>query len=427
MMNFDDFNISDNVKKAIRDMGFEKATPIQERAIPVGLEGRDIIGQAQTGTGKTIAFAVPILEKVFIPDRSPQAIILCPTRELCMQVAGEIEKVGANIKKLKVLAVYGGQPIGKQIRVLNKGVHIVVGTPGRVIDHIERGTLDLIGVESVVLDEADEMLAMGFREDMEVILKNTPSQRQTMLFSATMPDEIRRLARMYQKKPEFIRIASTKQTIPKITQYSFRTEERYKVEDMTRLIDAYDVRLSLVFCNTKKRVDYVVRKLKGLGYRADALHGDMTQKVRDKVMNKFRNGNITILVATDVAARGIDVDNISVVINFDVPQNPEYYIHRIGRTARAGNRGYAFSLVSDYDAPYLANIKKSYKVKITQKKVPTLREVEEIKNRMVLDEAKGIIRNDDLGDYINAVRKSSSSGDDFLEIAAALLKMIRQN
>lgn len=426
-MSFDEFNISDNIKKAIMDMGFEKPTPIQEMAIPPALEGRDITGQAQTGSGKTVAFAIPIIEKVFIPDRSPQAIILCPTRELCIQVTGEIEKVGSNIKKLKVLAVYGGQPIGKQLRVLNKGVHIVVGTPGRVIDHIERGSLDLIGIESVVLDEADEMLDMGFREDIERILRNTPHQRQTLLFSATMPDEIKRIAKMYQKKPKFIKIASTKKTIPKITQYSFKTDEKHKVEDMVRLIDAYDVKLSLIFCNTKKRVDYVVRQLKSRGYKADALHGDMTQKVRDKVMNKFRNGNISILVATDVAARGIDVDNISVVINFDVPQNPEYYIHRIGRTARAGNKGYAFTLVSSYDAPYLVNIKKNYKVKITQKSIPTPKEVEDIKNKLVLDEVKSIIRNDELDDYIKVIKKNSSSGEDCLEMAAALLKMVRQN
>lgn len=425
-MNFDDFNISTSVRKAIADMGFKNATPIQERAIPVGLEGRDITGQAQTGSGKTLAFAVPILEKLFIPDRSPQAIVLCPTRELCVQVAGEMEKLGAEMGKLKVLAVYGGQPIGKQLRVLKKGVHVVVGTPGRVIDHIERGSLDLIGIETVVLDEADEMLDMGFRDDIEEILKVTPRQRQTMLFSATMPDEIRRIARMYQKNPEFIKIASTKRTVPKITQYSFRTDERNKVEDMVRLIDAYDVKLSLVFCNTKKRVDYVLRQLKGRGYRADAIHGDMTQKVRDKVMNKFRNGNIAILVATDVAARGIDVENISVVINFDVPKNPEYYIHRIGRTARAGNAGYAFTLVSDYDAPYLANIKKSYNVRISQKNVPSFREVEEIKNRLVLEEVRNVIRNDDLKEYVEAIEKDSSSIDDYLEMAAAMLKMIRQ-
>ncbi len=339
-------------------MGFEKPTTIQKLAIPEALKGKDIIGQAQTGSGKTVAFSIPILERIFIPDKSPQAIILCPTRELCMQVAGEIAKVGANINKLKILAVYGGQPIGRQLRVLNKGVHIVVGTPGRVIDHIERGSLNLIGVDSVVLDEADEMLNMGFREDIELILRHTPKQRQTLLFSATMPDEIKRIAKMHQHNPKFIKVSQNKKNIPKIKQFSFKTDERDKLEDMLRLLDVYEPKRSLIFCNTKKRVDFVVKHMRRRDYSVDSLHGDMTQKIRDKVMNKFRNGNIDILVATDVAARGIDVLNIDLVINYDVPQNVEYYIHRIGRTARAGNNGYAFTLVSPKEAHYFSNIKK---------------------------------------------------------------------
>ncbi len=251
-MNFDDLNISDEIKKAIGDMGFEKTTPIQEMAIPIALKSHDITAQAQTGSGKTIAFAVPVLEKIFIADRSPQAIILCPTRELCLQVAGEISKVGANIKKLKVLAVYGGQPIGKQTRVLKKGVHIVVGTPGRVIDHIERGNLDLIGIESVILDEADEMLDMGFRQDIETILKKTPRQRQTLLFSATMPTEIRRIAKNYQKNPKFIKVSNKKENIPKITQHAFKTTHKHKFDDLTVLFEIYDIKI-LFICQRKQR------------------------------------------------------------------------------------------------------------------------------------------------------------------------------
>ena len=251
-MNFDELDISDDIKKSIADIGFTKLTPIQEMAIPRALKGNDIIGQAQTGSGKTLAFAIPILERIFIPDRSPQAIVLCPTRELCMQVASEIEKAGSQIRKFKVLAVYGGQPIGKQTRVLKKGVHVVVGTPGRVIDHIERGNLDLIGIERVVLDEADEMLEMGFREDIETILSNTPHQRQTLLFSATMPKEVRKIAEKYQKNPEFIKIADKKKNIPKITQYAFRCDIKYKLHGLKSLIEAYDVKLALIFCNTKK-------------------------------------------------------------------------------------------------------------------------------------------------------------------------------
>lgn len=420
---FNDFKISKNIKKAIKNMGFEKPTTIQKLAIPEALKGKDIIGQAQTGSGKTVAFSIPILERIFIPDKSPQAIILCPTRELCMQVAGEIAKVGANINKLKILAVYGGQPIGRQLRVLNKGVHIVVGTPGRVIDHIERGSLNLIGVDSVVLDEADEMLNMGFREDIELILRHTPKQRQTLLFSATMPDEIKRIAKMHQHNPKFIKVSQNKKNIPKIKQFSFKTDERDKLEDMLRLLDVYEPKRSLIFCNTKKRVDFVVKHMRRRDYSVDSLHGDMTQKIRDKVMNKFRNGNIDILVATDVAARGIDVLNIDLVINYDVPQNVEYYIHRIGRTARAGNNGYAFTLVSPKEAHYFSNIKKRTNYKITKKNIPSFKEIENIKNNFLMDDVKNSIYNDNLKKYIKVVE---SSGVDSVEIAAALFKMIRE-
>ena len=424
MMNFNDFNISDDIKKAIGDMGFKKATPIQRLAIPEALKGIDITAQAQTGSGKTIAFAVPILEKVFIPDRSPQAIVLCPTRELCMQVADEISKVGSKIKKLKVLAVYGGQPIGKQTRVLKKGVHVVVGTPGRVIDHIEKGNLDLIGIETVVLDEADEMLEMGFREDIERILESTPCQRQTLLFSATIPKEIKQIAGKYQKDPKFIRIANKKQNIPKITQYSFRCNIEDKFESLTRLIDAYDVRLMLIFCNTKKSVDFVKKHLKKQDFSVDALHGDMTQKARDKVMNKFRNGNIDILVATDVAARGLDIDGVDVIINYDVPQNADDYTHRIGRTARAGKTGFAFTLVSKDEIPRFNNIKKSNRG-IVEKKVPTLGEINEIKNNLILKKVKD--SRDNLDEYIKIIKKNEDNEFGSLELAAGLLKMIREN
>ena len=423
---FDDFEISNNIKKAISNMGFKSPTPIQKKTIPLALKGIDITGQAQTGSGKTLAFAIPILQKIFIPDNSPQAIILCPTRELCMQVAGEIKKVGKNIKKLKVLPVYGGEPIGRQLRVLKKGVHIIVGTPGRVIDHIKRGSLNLIGVESVVLDEADEMLNMGFREDIEFILRTTPKKRQTLLFSATMPPEIKKIAKMHQRKAKFIKVSS-KSSIPKITQYSFKTDFRHKFEDLNTLIDVYDVKLALIFCNTKKSVDYVVRHLRRRDYSADALHGDMEQKIRDKVMNKFRNGNINILVASDVAARGIDVADVDVVINYDVPQNPEYYIHRIGRTARAGAKGMAFTLVMPEEYETLNNIQKKYKVKIKQRDIPTFAEVEAIKNEMVMKDVKKSIKTDNLNRYIKVIEKNSTDKESVIKIAAGLLKMVRED
>ncbi|WP_296857378.1 DEAD/DEAH box helicase [uncultured Methanobrevibacter sp.] len=367
-MNFNDLNISDEIKKAIGDMGFSKLTPIQKQAIPQILEGNDVVGQAQTGSGKTIAFTIPVLEKIFIPDKSPQAVILCPTRELCMQVASEIKKVGVNIKKLKVLAVYGGQPIGKQTRVLKKGVHVVVGTPGRVIDHIQRGNLDLIGVEMVVLDEADEMLDMGFIDDIENILSNTPYRHQTLLFSATLPGEIRNIAKKYQKDPKFINISNKKENIPKISQYYFKCDVKDKFYYLSTLIGMYDVKSYLIFCNTRKSVDFVKKHLKH-EYSVDALHGDMSQKIRDKVMNKFRNGNVNILIATDVAARGLDIKDVDVVVNFDVPQNHDDYIHRIGRTARAGKSGFAFTLVSNDESSRFNNIKKLNQTKIIKKRI----------------------------------------------------------
>ena len=423
-MNFNDLNISREIKSALNDMGLTELTPIQERAIPEALKSRDLIGQAQTGSGKTLAFAIPVLEKIFIPDKSPQAIILCPTRELCMQVADEIAKAGSQIKKLKVLAVYGGQPIGKQTRVLKKGVHVVVGTPGRVIDHIQRGNLDLIGIESVVLDEADEMLEMGFKEDIEYILSHTPHQRQTLLFSATVPDEIRRIASSYQKNPEFIKISDKKQNLPKITQYAFKCNIKDKFSSLTRLIDAYDVGLALIFCNTKKSVNYVSKHLKKEGFSTESLHGDMSQQIRDKVMNKFRNGNIRMLVATDVAARGLDIDDVGVIINYDVPQNTDDYIHRIGRTARAGRSGYAFTLVSNDEIPRFNKIRKAGNVKITDKQLPTLRQVNDLKAGKVLKDAESLIADENLENYIEIIKKESEY--DSIEIAAALLKKMME-
>lgn len=424
---FDDFEILAEIKKSIKEMGFEEPSPIQELTIPEALKGIDIIGQAQTGTGKTLAFTVPLLQKIFIPDNSPQAIVLCPTRELCIQVAGEIGKIGSHMKKLKILPVYGGQPIGRQIRVLNKGVHVVIGTPGRVLDHIERKTLDLKGISTVVLDEADEMLDMGFREDIEKILRHTPKQRQTLLFSATMPKEIKRITKFYQKKPKHLKVAQSQMTVPEITQYYFEIKEKDKLENLTRLIDVYDVNLGLVFCNTKKRVDWVAKNLRNRGYAAEGIHGDMNQKSRDKVMNKFRNGNIEILIATDVAARGIDVPNVEVVVNYDVPQNPEYYVHRIGRTGRAGNMGYAFTFVAGKEIYSLRTIKKVTKSKIKQRKIPSYKEMESIKNTQLMNSVKNSIEKDNLEKYVKLVEGAMEEDFDSVDIAAALLKMVKEN
>lgn len=423
---FDDFKISNNLKKSIKNMGFKKPSPIQELTIPEILKGKDIIGQAQTGSGKTLAFGIPVLQKIFIDDKSPQAIIICPTRELSIQVAKEISKLGSNIKNLKILPVYGGQPIGRQIRVLKKGVHIVIGTPGRILDHIKRKTLDLIGIETVVLDEADEMLDMGFREDIEKILKYTPKQRQTLLFSATIPNGIKKIAKTYQKNPKHLKISSKQMTVPQITEYYYQINFKQKLDALTRLIDVYDVNLGLVFCNTKKRVDYVTRHLKNMGYLVDGIHGGMDQPIRDKVMNKFRRGDINILVATDMVARGIDVANVEVVFNYDLPQNPEDYVHRIGRTARAGNIGYAFSFVERNEFKFFNKIREITKSKIKKQNLPSYNEMDGIKNNQILKEIRNIVKNGDLTNDINVIKSFTNKNLSTLDVAAALLKICKE-
>jgi ATP-dependent RNA helicase DeaD len=425
-LSFDDFEISKEVKKAVKEMGFEEPTPIQVLALPETLAGKDIIGQAQTGTGKTAAFAITVLEKIFIGDKSPQAIVICPTRELSLQVAEEFVRLSSFMDKLHILPVYGGQPIGRQIRVLNKGVHIIIGTPGRLIDHIERGTLDLSGIETVVLDEADEMLDMGFRDDIERILRETPESRQTLLFSATIPKTIERLAKKYQKNPKYLRIAKNVITAPEIEQIYFEAREHMKLELLSRLMDIYDLNLVLVFCNTKRRVDYLVRDLKSRGYDADGIHGDMRQSQRDKVMNKFRKGNIDILVATDVAARGIDVPDVEAVFNYDVPNDNEYYVHRIGRTGRAGKTGYAFTFVAGKEIYKLRDIQKYIKSKIKQNKIPSVKEIKTIKSGLILDKVKKAIEKNNLDKDVAMIETLVKEDYNSIDIAAALLKMFKE-
>ncbi|MBU4536382.1 MAG: DEAD/DEAH box helicase [Euryarchaeota archaeon] len=414
------------MKKAIEDIGFEEATPIQSLTIPHVLAGEDVIGQAQTGTGKTAAFGIPVLEKVYVPDNSVQAIVLCPTRELCIQVAEEIVKLSKYMKKVKVLPIYGGQPIGRQIRALNKGVHIVIGTPGRVMDHLQRGTLKLDGVEMVVLDEADEMLDMGFRDDIEEILRFVPKKRQTLLFSATLSKDILRLTKKYQKNPQFLKVPHHHLSAPKIEQSYFEVNEKMKAELLSRLMDIHDIKLALVFCNTKRRVDRLVKDLKTRGYFVDGIHGDMRQAQRDRVMNKYRNGKIDILVATDVAARGIDVPDVEAVFNHDVPNDTEYYVHRIGRTGRAGKKGRSFTFVSGKEIYKLRDIQRYTKTKIKQERIPSVGDIEKIKIDLVLEKIKNSIQNDNLDTHIHTVEGLIEIGFNSLDISAALLKIIKE-
>lgn len=340
------FNISNAVKNALVDMGFEKPTEIQEKAIPLILNGDDVIGKSQTGSGKTVAFGIPAIEAIDtgLNKKLTQVLVLCPTRELAMQACGEIRKLTKYTHGIKTLAVYGGQPIGRQIPLLRQGCQIVVGTPGRVMDHIRRKTLKLNGLKMVVLDEADEMLNMGFREDIETILKEVPQERQTILFSATMPKAILDIVDQYQKEPKLIEVAAKHMTVDTIKQYYIDCPKGRKNDVIIALLKQYNIGLSIVFCNTKKMVDELVEYMQENEILAKGLHGDMRQRERDMVMSSFRKGTTQMLVATDVAARGIDVDDIEAVFNFDIPTQHEYYVHRIGRTGRAGKTGLSFTL-----------------------------------------------------------------------------------
>ncbi len=423
-LKFFDLNLSGEIKKAIADMGFEESTPIQSLTIPHILDGKDVTGQAQTGTGKTAAFGIPILEKTDPDNKKLQAVIICPTRELAIQVAEELRKLSKYMKKINVLPIYGGQPIERQIKALKKGVQIIIGTPGRVMDHMRRGTLTMDNVSMVVLDEADEMLDMGFREDIEYILEYMPDERQILLFSATMPQAILNLTKKYQEDPKFVKVVHQEMTVPEIEQIYFEVKEKMKLELLSRLIDIYNPKLSLVFCNTKRRVDALVTHLQVRGYLAEGLHGDMTQNQRDRVMGKFREGQIEILVATDVAARGIDVDDIEAVFNYDVPNDDEYYVHRIGRTARAGRKGRSFTFVSGKEIYQLRDIQKFTKTKIEQHKIPSLRDVEEIKTDIFLEKLKTVMNNEDLNRYTHIVERLMEEDYTSVETAAALLKII---
>lgn len=421
-LRFEDMNISNEICRAVLDMGFEEATPIQSQAIPVILEGKDIIGQSQTGTGKTAAFGIPLLERINPDDRRLQALILCPTRELAIQVSEEFRKLLKYKDNIRVLPIYGGQPIDRQIAALRKGTQVVIGTPGRVMDHMRRRTIKAETVQMMVLDEADEMLDMGFREDIETILVKIPEEHQTLLFSATLSPEILDITKRFQKNPEFIKIVRKELTVPNIEQYYFDVKEKTKLDALCRIIDVYDPKLAMVFCNTKKRVDDLVEMLQGRGYFAEGLHGDLKQAQRDKVMQKFRNGTIEILVATDVAARGIDVDDIDVVFNYDVPQDEEYYVHRIGRTGRAGKAGKAFTFCVGKEIYKLRDIMRYTKTKIQQQKLPTLSDAEEMKTNIYLEKIKGIIEEGHLTKYIHLVDRLMEEDYTSIDIAAALLK-----
>lgn len=411
------------IVRAVKEMGFEKLSPIQSEAIPYLLEGKDIIGQAQTGTGKTAAFGIPILQKINPELRKLQAIILCPTRELAMQAAEELRKMAKYMHGIKILPIYGGQEIGKQIIGL-RGVQIIVGTPGRVMDHMRRHTIKLEHVNTVVLDEADEMLNMGFREDMELILGQIPNEHQTALFSATMPQPILDITSRFQKNASLIRVAATELTIPLVSQRFYKVKSQDKDAACVRLLEYYQPKLSLIFCNTKKKVDELAEVLKKAGFQAEGLHGDMSQHQRDVAMNRFRNGSTNILIATDVAARGIDVDNVEAVINYDIPQDIEYYVHRIGRTGRAGKTGRSFTFAGGRELYRIREIERVCHTTIEEKKLPGASKVLKSKADKYLNRAWELHEHEDM-ELMKAFlqRKMEEEGCDALELAAVMLKL----
>ena len=421
---FDQLDLYPQVLRAIAEMGFEEATPIQSQAIPVVMSGVDVIGQAQTGTGKTASFGIPVLHKVDPNNKKTQVIILSPTRELAIQVADEIRKLAKYMHGVKILPVYGGQEISRQIKALKGGAQIIIGTPGRVMDHLRRKTIRCEAVNTIVLDEADEMLNMGFREDIETILEYIPEEgRQTVLFSATMPKPILDITKKYQHDAVTIKVVKKELTVPNIEQYYYDVKRKDKIEVLTRLLDYYNPKLSLVFCNTKRMVDELTEELQGRGYFAEGLHGDMKQTQRDRVMRGFRTGKTEILIATDVAARGIDVDDVEAVFNYDLPQDDEYYVHRIGRTGRAGRVGRSFSFVSGREVYKLKEIQRYCKTKIYAQKVPSLNDVANTKMENVLEEIEQIIENEDLTKFLQIIEERVNESDyTAMDLAAAFLK-----
>ncbi|WP_299699700.1 DEAD/DEAH box helicase [uncultured Pontibacter sp.] len=421
---FDELPLSPEVQRAIADMGFEEASPIQTEAIPVVLEGRDIIGQAQTGTGKTAAFGIPTIESIDENDRSVQALILCPTRELAIQVAGEIQKLIKYKPGISIVPIFGGQAYDRQLRALKQGVQIVIGTPGRVMDHIERGTLKLDKIKKIILDEADEMLDMGFREDIEFVLSKMPEERQTIFFSATMSKPIMELTKRYQNDPVIVKVVHKELTVTNIDQVYFEVRNSMKQEVLSRILDMHNMKSVIIFCNTKRMVDELVTNLQARGYFADALHGDLNQNQRSNVMGKFRNGTLEILVATDVAARGLDVDNVEAVFNYDLPQDEESYVHRIGRTGRAGKSGRAFSFVSGRSDMYkLKDIMRYTKANIQLQQVPTYEDVNELRTSAYLEKVREVLEKGNLTKHISKIESLVNEEYTSLEIAAALLKM----
>src|SRR5436190_13728648 len=422
---FSELGLSPELLRAIDKLGFEKPAPIQARAIPLLMQGRDVVGQSQTGSGKTLAFGVPAVEKVDPSVRAVQILVLCPTRELAIQVSEEIFKLAAFKRGIHTLPIFGGQSYERQFSGLRQGAQIVIGTPGRVMDHMRRGTLRLDKTKMLILDEADVMLDMGFRDDIEFILQAVPAQRQTVFFSATLPRPIQELIKKYAQNPENVRIEQKALTVPTVDQVYYEVDRRFKIELLTRLIDIHDLKLGIIFCNTKRMVDDLVDHLNAQGYSADRLHGDMSQNMRDRVMNKFRRSGLEFLVATDVAARGIDVEDVEVVFNYDLPYDGEDYVHRIGRTGRKGKDGRAISFASGREVFQIRNIERYTNTRIHRGKPPTVDEVEEARANVFLDKVRATLKSGEFKRQDHLVERLLEEGFSSTDIASALLHQLQ--
>lgn len=406
--------------KAIARLGFEQPAPIQAEALPPLLEGKDVVGQSQTGSGKTAAFAIPAVERTQPSERCVQVLILCPTRELAVQVSEEVHKLAYFKPGVKPLPIYGGQSYDRQFAGLRAGANIVIGTPGRVMDHMNRGTLKLDRIRAVILDEADEMLNMGFRDDIEFILKAVPAERQTVLFSATVPRAIEELISRYTRDPVRVRIEGKAMTVPTVEQAYVEVDRRWKKEALERLIDLHDINRCIVFCNTQRMVDELTEHMNAAGYGADAIHGGMAQAARDRVMKKFRTGGVEFLVATDVAARGIDVDDIQVVFNYDLPYDGEDYVHRIGRTGRAGRSGLAVSFVSGREVFQIRQIERYTRQRMRRIEVPTHNEIEAARTNALVGRVRETIKAGDFRHYDHVIEGLLEDGVDSMELINAL-------
>ncbi len=422
---FDQLGLSPEILKAVAKLGFEEASPIQTAVIPVALAGRDVVGQSATGSGKTAAFAIPAIERVDSQRRAVQVLVLCPTRELAVQVAEETGRLAAFTRGVREVPIYGGQSYDRQFRALEAGVQIVIGTPGRVQDHLDRGTLRLEALRLVVLDEADRMLDMGFREDIERILAATPPGRQLLFFSATMPRAIQELIRRFSRDPAWIKIESVAQNAPQVEQIYFEVDRRSKLEALSRLIDVNDFRSGIIFCSTKIMVDDLDEHLHARGYAVDRLHGDLSQAQRNRVMEKFRERKFEFLVATDVAARGLDVDDLEVVFNFDLPNDAEDYTHRIGRTGRAGRKGKAFTFVSGQEIYKLQSMVRWAKLDVRRGRIPSLDEVEEARVNVFFERIRAVLDARDFKPHDRMVDRLLDQGYASTDICSALIHLLQ--